>query len=113
MTASGPCTTSARTPRSHSPRARSTAARFAFRPDHRGADRPAGHRTGGDLPRRDPRRRHLRESRPEQWSGTIVSVLEIRDLHVAVKLPDGGRKPILAGVNLTVRAGETHAIMGP
>jgi Fe-S cluster assembly ATP-binding protein len=42
-----------------------------------------------------------------------VSVLEIRDLHVAVKLPDGGRKPILAGVNLTVRAGETHAIMGP
>jgi Fe-S cluster assembly ATP-binding protein len=42
-----------------------------------------------------------------------VSVLDIRDLHVAVKLPDGGRKPILAGVNLTVSAGETHAIMGP
>jgi Fe-S cluster assembly ATP-binding protein len=42
-----------------------------------------------------------------------VSVLEIRDLHVSVKLPDGGRKPILSGVNLTVRAGETHAIMGP
>jgi Fe-S cluster assembly ATP-binding protein len=42
-----------------------------------------------------------------------VSVLDINDLHVAVKLPDGGRKPILAGVTLTVRAGETHAIMGP
>ena len=42
-----------------------------------------------------------------------MSVLEIRDLHVSVKLPDGGRKPILEGVNLTVRAGETHAIMGP
>ena len=42
-----------------------------------------------------------------------MSVLDIRDLHVAVKLPDGGRKPILAGVNLTVSAGETHAIMGP
>jgi Fe-S cluster assembly ATP-binding protein len=42
-----------------------------------------------------------------------VSVLDIRDLHVAVKLPDGGRKPILAGVNLSVRAGQTHAIMGP
>jgi len=42
-----------------------------------------------------------------------MSTLEIRDLQVAVKLPDGGRKPILAGVNLTVRAGETHAIMGP
>jgi Fe-S cluster assembly ATP-binding protein len=42
-----------------------------------------------------------------------VSVLSIRDLHVSVKLPDGGRKPILMGVDLTVRAGETHAIMGP
>jgi len=42
-----------------------------------------------------------------------VSELEIRDLHVSVRLPDGGQKPILSGVNLTVRAGETHAIMGP
>jgi Fe-S cluster assembly ATP-binding protein len=42
-----------------------------------------------------------------------VSVLEIKDLHVAVKLPDGELKPILAGVDLTIRAGETHAIMGP
>src|ERR671929_1490238 len=42
-----------------------------------------------------------------------MSVLEIRDLQVSVKLPDGDLKPILAGVNLTVRAGETHAIMGP
>jgi Fe-S cluster assembly ATP-binding protein len=42
-----------------------------------------------------------------------VSVLEIRDLQVAVKLPEGDLKPILAGVDLTVRAGETHAIMGP
>jgi Fe-S cluster assembly ATP-binding protein len=42
-----------------------------------------------------------------------LSVLEIRDLHVSVRLPDGGHKPILAGVNLVVRAGETHAIMGP
>ena len=42
-----------------------------------------------------------------------MSELAIRDLQVSVKLPDGDRKPILAGVNLTVRAGETHAIMGP
>ena len=42
-----------------------------------------------------------------------MSVLEIRDLQVGVQLPDGELKPILAGVNLTVKAGETHAIMGP
>ncbi|WP_117210305.1 Fe-S cluster assembly ATPase SufC [Allorhizocola rhizosphaerae] len=42
-----------------------------------------------------------------------MSVLEIRDLQVSVKLPDGELKPILSGVNLTVGAGETHAIMGP
>lgn len=42
-----------------------------------------------------------------------MSVLSIRDLQVSVKLPDGERKPILAGVDLTVRSGETHAIMGP
>ncbi len=37
-----------------------------------------------------------------------MAVLEIRDLHVSVE-----DKQILAGVNLTIRAGETHAIMGP
>jgi Fe-S cluster assembly ATP-binding protein len=42
-----------------------------------------------------------------------VSTLEIRDLKVSVKLPEGELKPILAGVDLTVKAGETHAIMGP
>src|SRR5688572_18915455 len=42
-----------------------------------------------------------------------MSVLEVRDLQVSVKLPDGQLKPILAGVTLTVRSGETHAIMGP
>ncbi len=42
-----------------------------------------------------------------------MSILEICDLHVSVRLPEGALKPILGGVNLTVRAGETHAIMGP
>ncbi|MDT4994230.1 MAG: Fe-S cluster assembly ATP-binding protein [Actinoplanes sp.] len=42
-----------------------------------------------------------------------MSTLEIHDLKVSVKLPDGELKPILAGVDLTVKSGETHAIMGP
>ncbi len=41
-----------------------------------------------------------------------MSVLEIRDLHVSVHT-DAGETPILNGVTLTVRKGETHAIMGP
>ena len=42
-----------------------------------------------------------------------MSTLSIHDLHVAVRLPDGGRKPILHGVTLNVAAGQTHAVMGP
>ncbi|MFN8081299.1 MAG: Fe-S cluster assembly ATPase SufC [Kineosporiaceae bacterium] len=41
-----------------------------------------------------------------------MSTLEIRDLHVTVEA-EQGVKEILRGVDLTVRAGETHAIMGP
>lgn len=41
-----------------------------------------------------------------------MSTLEIRDLHVTVA-SDGAAREILTGVDLTVRAGETHAIMGP
>ncbi len=41
-----------------------------------------------------------------------MAVLEIRDLHVTVTT-DAGETPILNGVTLTVRTGETHAIMGP
>ena len=38
----------------------------------------------------------------------MVPLLEIRDLHASV-----GDTPILNGVNLTINAGEIHAIMGP
>jgi Fe-S cluster assembly ATP-binding protein len=41
-----------------------------------------------------------------------LSVLEIRGLHVSVGEGDDA-KEILRGVDLTVRGGETHAIMGP
>ena len=42
----------------------------------------------------------------------MSAVLEIKDLHVSVET-DQGKKPILRGVSLTIRQGETHAIMGP
>ncbi len=41
-----------------------------------------------------------------------MSTLQIRDLHVSVETKEGP-KQILRGVDLTVSAGETHAIMGP
>jgi len=41
-----------------------------------------------------------------------MATLEIKDLHVSVTTEDGP-KEILKGVNLTIRDGETHAIMGP
>ena len=43
-----------------------------------------------------------------------MSTLEIKDLHVDVRAgTDSDSKEILRGVDLTVRSGETHAIMGP
>jgi Fe-S cluster assembly ATP-binding protein len=41
-----------------------------------------------------------------------MSTLEINDLHVSVDTEDGP-KEILKGVTLSIREGETHAIMGP
>ncbi|MDR7170468.1 Fe-S cluster assembly ATP-binding protein [Nocardia kruczakiae] len=44
-----------------------------------------------------------------------MTTLEIKDLHAEVANPDENGEPIkiLKGVNLTVKSGETHAIMGP
>ncbi|WP_410792455.1 Fe-S cluster assembly ATPase SufC [Kribbella sp. C-35] len=41
-----------------------------------------------------------------------MATLEIRDLHVSVDT-ENGPKEILRGVDLTIAAGQTHAIMGP
>ena len=41
-----------------------------------------------------------------------MSTLEIKDLQVSVATEDGP-KEILKGVTLTIKDGETHAIMGP
>ena len=42
-----------------------------------------------------------------------MATLEIRDLHVSVADKAGDSREILRGVDLTVSAGQTHAIMGP
>jgi Fe-S cluster assembly ATP-binding protein len=43
-----------------------------------------------------------------------MTTLEVKDLHVSVTSPEGGADiEILKGVNLTVKSGETHALMGP
>jgi Fe-S cluster assembly ATP-binding protein len=43
-----------------------------------------------------------------------MTTLEIKDLHVSVEnASDGDEISILNGVDLTVRSGETHAVMGP
>jgi Fe-S cluster assembly ATP-binding protein len=41
-----------------------------------------------------------------------MATLQIIDLHVSIDV-DGGTKEILTGVTLTIKSGETHAIMGP
>jgi Fe-S cluster assembly ATP-binding protein len=43
----------------------------------------------------------------------MMATLEIRDLHVTVDAGGDGTKEILRGVNLTVQAGQIHALMGP
>jgi Fe-S cluster assembly ATP-binding protein len=42
-----------------------------------------------------------------------TSTLDIKNLHVVIDTPEGVEKEILKGVDLTVRSGETHAVMGP
>jgi len=41
-----------------------------------------------------------------------MPTIAIRDLHVSIET-EQGTKPILRGVDLTIRSGETHAVMGP
>ncbi|MFM6939517.1 MAG: ATP-binding cassette domain-containing protein, partial [Rhodoluna sp.] len=41
-----------------------------------------------------------------------MAILQIKNLHVTVET-EQGTKEILKGVDLTIRSGESHAIMGP
>jgi Fe-S cluster assembly ATP-binding protein len=43
----------------------------------------------------------------------MMATLEIRDLHASVTDAAGESREVLRGVDLTVAAGQTHAIMGP
>ena len=51
----------------------------------------------------------LTESHPRKQ----MTTLEIKDLHVSVTPSEDEEIPILKGVDLTVKSGETHALMGP
>jgi len=42
-----------------------------------------------------------------------MSTLEIRNLHAGVTDAAGASLEVLRGVDLTIKSGETHAIMGP
>ena len=43
-----------------------------------------------------------------------MTTLEIKDLYVSVAATEAAEEiPILKGVDLTVKSGETHALMGP
>ncbi len=40
-------------------------------------------------------------------------MIKIKDLHASIKTDDGEKKEIIKGLNLSIKAGEVHAIMGP
>ena len=72
-------------------------------------------RAGGS---RTPRRRHRTRARAHPiYSGSNgqppMTTLEVKDLHVSVVPSEDGVIPILKGVDLTLKSGETHALMGP
>ena len=86
------------------------ASRWAYRPPSRWRSTAAAWSTATDVSSTSADRLSTRSDNP----GVLIfmSTLEIRDLHVSVDT-EAGAKEILKGVDLTIRSGETHAIMGP
>ena len=82
-----------------------------------GPENAQSHEDDAGADRIAQRRDNIRSTADAAWSVVrpplgekiaMASVLEIRNLHVSVE-----SKPILKGVNLVVKQGEVHALMGP
>src|SRR5690606_10538708 len=97
--------------------ARVLAARVEVRPAHGRAAEPSRDRARARVPGDGRRRARARRRRrpPDLTTHPLrrpMATREIRDLHVSAETKEGA-KPILRGVDLTIKSGETHAIMGP
>ena len=90
-------------------------ARLEVLPDDRRSAHPSGLRAGPRIHRHHRGRRHLHRPHPDfrlLERNTIMSVLEIKDLHVSVETEQGA-KNILKGVDLTMRRGRDPRHHGP